>query len=139
MSRLSNPVFAFACCCLLTGCATVGPVQKRAEQIRLPEVEFLDGQVAEVIVFLVEQVNRPSPPPMSIGMVREQDPKEDERKRMQFPELYRLCEGKTITLNARYCPILGLLAFAASYAELHAEFRNDQLVIVTKDGNVVMK
>ncbi len=135
MNRLITSIF----CILFTGCATVGPMQRRAEQIRIPVVDFRDAEVADLIVFLVEHVNRPSPPRVSISLIQERDPAEEERKKQQFADLYRLCEGMKISLNARYCSLLDLLTFVASCAELDAEFRNDELVIATKDGKVIMK
>jgi len=129
----------FACCYLLAGCTTVGPVQKRAAQIRIPEVDFRNAPLADVIIFLVDQVNRPAPPRGSIGLIQAPDPNAKQRTRTQFPEFYDLCEDKTIQINVPYCSLLDLLAFVTSCAELDVEFRNDQLVVITKDGKVVMK
>ena len=129
----------FLCLCTLTGCTTVGPVQKRAEQIRIPEVGFRDAAIADVIVFLVEEVNRPRPPPVSVGLIQQRDPGEETQRRQKFASLYRLCENKTINLNGRDWSLMQLVQFAANRADLRAEFRNDELVIVTKTGDVVMR
>ena len=114
-------------------------MQKLAEQIRIPEADFRNVELADVIVFVVEEVNRPTPLRTSIGLIQEPDPNAEHTRRDQFPELYRLCQGKTISLNVQSCSLLDLIAFVTSCAELDAEFRNDRLVIVTKDGKVVMK
>ena len=126
-------------CCFLAGCASVGPVQRRAELSRLPEADFRNADVADLIVFLVEHVNRPAPLRVSLGTIQEPDPREAQRRREQFPELYRLCEGKTISLHVKNASLLDILEFAASCADLDVEFRSDQLVVVTMDGKVVMK
>ncbi|MDA3800163.1 MAG: hypothetical protein PF692_13925 [Kiritimatiellae bacterium] len=132
MKRVITILFA----CLLAGCATVGPVQRRATQMRVAEVDFKNAPIVDVIVFGVEEINRPDYKPVSLALCSDQ-PSED--KKSQYPELYSICGDKTITFNSHNISILDLIDSIASRAKLKIAFRNDQLVILTKDGKVVMK
>lgn len=132
-------LFTFICFIFLVGCATIDPTQKCAKIIRIPEADFRDANIADLIIFLVESVNHPAPIRVSIGIIQKPNPTERKQKKKQFQELYNICKNKTISLNAKNCPVLHLLDFVASCVGLKTKFIDDQLVIVTKNDKVIAK
>jgi len=102
-------------------------------------IDIRDGELADAIVGLVDELNRPAPFPPHLAFVQEPDPRQAERKKKELSELYRLCAGKKVTLVVDGGSYLRLVKFLASCADLEVELHHTQVVVTTKSGEVVMK
>jgi hypothetical protein len=130
----------------IAGCRSVEPEAKRKmEAIQIPEIDFRRAEVADVIAFLVDSRREYDPVRdkhrirLSLILDPTEQKREDAIYHRKYSRLKEYCDGKTITLNLRYCTLLNLLDFVTRYAGVEYEFKGEQIVIMAPDGEVLVK
>lgn len=133
-------------CLSVQACRTVEPELKRKmDAIQIPEIDFRQAEVSDVIAFLLE-ASRDYAPTQDQSRIRlshvlyplEQRRQDAEHDR-KYSRLEQHCGGKTITLNLRYCSLLNLLDFVTRYAGVEYELKGNRIIIKTADGNVLVE
>jgi hypothetical protein len=133
-------------CLSVQACRTVEPELKRKmEAIQIPEIDFRQAKVSDVIAFLVETSHDYDPthddPRIRLSLVLDpsEQKREDEERERKYARLQQHCAGKTITLNLRYCSLLNLLDFVTRYAGVEYELKENRIIIKTADGNILVE
>ena len=133
-------------CLSVQACRTVEPELKRKmEAIQIPEIDFRQAKVSDVIAFLVETSRDHDPTHVKSGIRLSLvlDPSEQKREDAEhdrkYSRLEQQCAGKTITLNLRCCSLLNLLDVVTRYAGVEYELKGNRIIIKTTDGNVLVE
>lgn len=120
-------------------------LKQKMTSIIIPEVDFRQADVADVIAFILEPLREPTHNDdkssirtslvLDLSKLKQEDWKYDSK----YSKLKQHCAGKTITLNLRYCSLLNLLDFVIhNYTDLEYEFKGDNIIFRTHDGIVLM-
>lgn len=115
--------------CLLAGCRTPQHAMRtKLEAIVIPEIDFRQTNVANVIAFCVDPFLKYEPtrlyPRVRFSSIPSTEEHKHEREvhEKRFRKLNDFCKGKSITLNLTDCSLADLLDFITSYAGVEYRF-----------------
>jgi len=139
-------VIAIAIFCLsVQGCRTAQPeLKQKMQAIRIPEIDFRQAEVADVIAFLADASRDFEPKagiPIRLSLVSDLSEHQhvDAERDRRYSRLKQLCVDKKITLIVRDCSLLNLLDFVTRYAGVLYEFRDNRLLIKTEGGDILVE
>ena len=130
-----------AFCCLVYGCTSMQkPHSPDFSKITMPEVEFKDALLADVLDFLIGYMADTDPkvpyrPSIIVDWAKAE--KEAAAHDKKLHKLRDYCGGKTITLQIKECTVLDLLDFISRLAEVDYELTGCRLILKSKSGEVL--
>lgn len=115
------------------------------ESLVIPEIDFRNAQVSQVIEFLVEQMIPFDPvrikPQYHRGPSHIYKPGEiirDPELERRYAKLHKYCGEGIISLHLQHCNATALMDLVTRSANVEYRFKGNQVIILAPDGEVLV-